>query len=93
MKHTRFSLFHPLWLAAALLAGLMLALTMTSAHALPDGPSDVPGGIEGALKREEEEKSHFFLAWITDVVDKQITTVIQSPCHLKYRGFPTPNGP
>jgi len=52
MKHTRFSLFHPLWLAAALLAGLMLALTMTSAHALPDSPdspSDVPGGIEGAL--------------------------------------------
>jgi len=44
-----------LWLAAALLAGLMLALTMTSARALPDSPespsspADAPGGIEGFL--------------------------------------------
>ena len=55
MKRSRFFLFHPLWLAAALLAGLMLALTMTSARALPDSPespsspADAPGGIEGTL--------------------------------------------
>ena len=52
MKRSRFSLFHPLWLAAALLTGLMLALTMTSAQALPDSPlspSDAPGGISGYL--------------------------------------------
>jgi len=52
MKRSRFSLFHPFWLAAALLAGLMLALTMTSAQALPDSPaspSDTPGAIEGFL--------------------------------------------
>jgi len=52
MKRSRFFLLHPLWLAAALLTGLMLALTMTSARALPDSPdspSDVPGGIEGTL--------------------------------------------
>ena len=52
MKRSRFFLLHPLWLAAALLTGLMLALTMTSARALPDSPdsaSDALGGIEGTL--------------------------------------------
>jgi len=43
------SLFHPLWLAAALVIGLMLALTATSARALPDSPADIPGGIQGVL--------------------------------------------
>jgi hypothetical protein len=53
MKRSRFVLFHPLWLAAVLLAGLMLAMRLNSAQALPDSPmspADVPGGIEGILR-------------------------------------------
>jgi hypothetical protein len=52
MKRFRFSLLHPLLPAIALLAGLILVLSMTSAQALPvspESPSDVPGGIQGHL--------------------------------------------
>jgi hypothetical protein len=53
MKSHRFSLLHPLLPAVALLAGLILALSMTSAKALPaapaapDAPATAPGAIEG----------------------------------------------
>ncbi len=52
MKPLRFSPIHALWPAIALLVGLILALSMTSAQALPTGPespSNAPGGIEGFL--------------------------------------------
>jgi hypothetical protein len=52
MKRSWFRIFHPLWLAAALLAALILVLTTTSARALPDGPAgpaEAPGGVEGLL--------------------------------------------
>jgi hypothetical protein len=52
MKRFRFSLLHPLLPAIALLVGLILALSMTSAQALPvspQSPSDAPGGVKGFL--------------------------------------------
>jgi hypothetical protein len=60
MKRFRFSLFHPLWPAVALLAGLILVMTLTSAKALPtspegpDTPSDAPGGVKGYLYEPDE---------------------------------------
>lgn len=71
MKHLRFPLFHPLWPAVILLTGLMLAMSMTSAGALPDSPespSDDPGGIEGTLLTPlEAPVAH---GWI-DIQDEQ----------------------
>ena len=48
---------HLLWLAVALLAGLVLTLTVMSAAALsasPVSPGDVPGGIEGILYEPDD---------------------------------------
>ena len=51
-RQAHFLRFHWLWLAVALLAGLVLTLTVMSAVALsasPASPQDVPGAIEGIL--------------------------------------------
>jgi hypothetical protein len=52
MRNRHFSILHPLWPAVILLAGLLVVLSITSAHALPNEPesaTEVPGGIQGHL--------------------------------------------